>query len=132
FARIPGARRGRALDHTSFVMIDDGECLSYILTCENMAGSEEPAAPAHAFHHLAAVWLDVSDVEPLQLARTLDALIRQAQLPTAEWREMTICVRQTLIDPLVKRRLEAQFQTIRYGIELEEFLALTEPKRERL
>lgn len=126
FSRADGARRGRALDGTSFVVFDDGDCLSYVLACDPAAGPEETAAPAHAFRDVAAVWLDTSGVEPLPLARAVDALIRQSQLPEPEWRRMQVCVRQMLIDPLIRSRLEAQFENIRYGVEPEEFLALDE------
>jgi len=130
FGRLPGAQRNQSKDNVSFVCLDDGERLNYLLDYGNLPGgiasvySSNYVMTAHALKHLEAVWLDVAGLEPLQLGRTIDAFIRQSESAGSGRSEILVCVRQTSPDPVIKSRLEAQFKRVRYGLEPADFLSL--------
>jgi len=124
FGRLPGAQRSQSKDNVSFICLDDGERLNYVLNYSNTLWGRDYVMPAHALNHLEAVWLDVAGLEPLQLGRTIDAFIRQSGSAGSGPSDILVCVRQTSPDPVIKSRLEAQFKRVRYGLEPANFLRL--------
>lgn len=110
-----------AKDQTEYFCLDDGKQLRYFLICSEGQMNDQFDQPP-AFWQIDSVWIDTTNTEPLHFARAMDAFIRKLGSDTAIRNRIAIRVRQTELDPLIKTRLEAQFKTIKYGIEPDKIL----------
>lgn len=107
-----------------FAVLDDGQCLTYVLCCDDEWRPEKFVALQHALRHVEAVWLDAENTGPLKLGQAIDRFIRHSGLAAAKEPAIKVCVPQTRLDPVISNRLETLLGRISYGVEAADFLSL--------
>lgn len=107
-----------------FAVLDDGECLTYILLCNDEWKPGKFVALQHALRHVEAIWVNAENISPLEIGQALDRLIRHSDLEEAQRRKISVCVPQSELDQVIRNRLEALLGKINCDIEPVEFLGL--------
>lgn len=99
--------------------------VSWVLDMEAPAAVERAFGTSPSFHDLEALWLDLEGVEPLELGRALDRLIREGRLTDIARRRWVICVpqEQDKVERALHLVLDTRFGTIKYGISARTFLS---------
>ena len=106
-----------------FAVLDDGQCLTYVLCCDDEWRPEKFVALQHALRHIEAIWLDAENISPLKLGQAIDRFIRHSGLAEAKEPAIKVCVPQTRLDPVVSSRLETLLGRISHGVAAADFLS---------
>ncbi len=114
--KTSNAQSQRSLWNVDFFFCDENQTLKYVLNFGSSTQAEVLDEQTDALKWIDGLWLDLNQSDPLQVARQLDALIRNHNLAETERLRIKVFVRQEQIDSVLRLRLEQQFGEVRYGI----------------
>ena len=107
-----------------YFFCDRNQTLKYVLNFGSSNQSENLGEQSDAWNFIDGLWLDLDQSDSLQVARQLDAFLRNNNL-TKTKRRIKVFVRQEQIDSVLRLRLEQQFGEIYYGIAPEQLFSST-------
>jgi hypothetical protein len=111
-----GATVKKSQDGLRYVARDHRTMLTFILNLGDLNNMVMPDIATHALKSLSVIWTDCSDVDPLEIGQTVDAMMMRTRLPEDLCRSITVFVNTSQIDPASRHVLETRFGHIGCGV----------------
>jgi hypothetical protein len=101
--------------------------LTYVVSLADLPRTPHALPATHALESIKHLWLSGGGIEPLELGRRLDHLIRRQGWSEAKRQAMMVSVGLEAPHPAVRKLLEGRFGAVRCGVSPDEFLGVPCP-----
>ena len=105
------------------VWVAEGSRVTWLFDLSTVAAGVNLTGAAHALRHLEALWLESTQLEPLELGRIVDRFVRQARLSRGRRQTLPVLIREASLPVATLNVLRSRLSNLRYGVEPSEVLS---------